>query len=289
MRSRRPSRTAEAVAMMRATDQARPEDQRILDDPFAREFLGPTFRAALRAWASGSKLTDRLHLGSVGLTTFVLTRHRYIDDRLHRSLTGRRKPNQVVILGAGYDMRAHRIVPPGVPVFEVDHPATAGRKRRIMTRLTEKGAISSRTTHQIEIDFQRQSLEEVLADSPFVPEARTFFVWEGVSMYLTREAVESTLATVARLGAPGSTLVFDLWFLADQPDLRSSLLRASASLLQFLGEPILFGLHPDDCAAFLSRQGYKLHDLADAGRLEDLYVRDGRKCYPVTYVVEAST
>jgi len=42
-----PSRTAEVVCLFRAMDQRRPQAQRVLDDPWARHFLSPAFRAAL--------------------------------------------------------------------------------------------------------------------------------------------------------------------------------------------------------------------------------------------------
>ena len=83
-----PSQTAEAVCLMRATDQRRPPADRILDDPYAKLFLGRLARAALVSWeASGTlgKLAERL---SPGLTAYVLTRHRFIDDRLGQALKG---------------------------------------------------------------------------------------------------------------------------------------------------------------------------------------------------------
>src|SRR5262249_43732412 len=123
----RPSQTAEVVCLMRASDQRRPSAERILDDPYARWFLGPMSRAALASWEAsgrGGKLAERL---SPGLTAFVLTRHRWIDDCLRRALA--RDVEQVVLLGAGYDTRAYRFASElaGRPVFEVDFPATSRR------------------------------------------------------------------------------------------------------------------------------------------------------------------
>src|SRR5438132_13323966 len=42
---------------------------------------------------------------------------------------------QVVILGAGYDTRAARLVRAGVRFFEVDHPATQAAKRERLGKL----------------------------------------------------------------------------------------------------------------------------------------------------------
>src|SRR5581483_3934154 len=77
----RPSITAEAVTMARALEHLKPEDQRVVDDPYAHLFLSRASRAALAAW-SGS-LTGRTlrRLGQSG-TTYVPLRHRFIDDHL---------------------------------------------------------------------------------------------------------------------------------------------------------------------------------------------------------------
>jgi methyltransferase (TIGR00027 family) len=99
----RPSLTAEAVTMARALEHLKPDATRIVDDEWAHLFLSRASRAALRAW-SGS-LTGRAlrRLGLAG-TTWVPLRHRYIDDHLVRLLD--EGATQVVLLGAGYDMRA---------------------------------------------------------------------------------------------------------------------------------------------------------------------------------------
>jgi len=41
------------------------------------------------------------------------------------------------------------------------------------------------------------------------PGQKTFFLWEGVTMYISAEAVDSTLQFIATGSAPGSSVVFD--------------------------------------------------------------------------------
>jgi methyltransferase (TIGR00027 family) len=272
---------------MRASDQRRPAGERILDDPYARWFLGPMSRAALASWeASGrwGKLAERL---SPGLTAWVLARHRYIDDCLVQALAG--DVEQVVLLGAGYDTRAYRFAAPlrGRPVYEVDFPATSRRKARIVAGRTRD--LPSTCVRLVEIDFQTEPLRERLIASGFRPRARTFFVWEGVSMYLTREAVKSTLRMVRELGGPRSELVMDFWYLLDQPNLRATAYRLSPNLLHLVGEPITFGIHPEDAGPFLERLGFQVREVADAKTLETRYVRDARQVSPGLYMVHAGT
>src|SRR6185369_13037962 len=99
-------------------EHLKPPEQRVIDDPWAHLFLTTASRRALAAW-SGS-ITGRVlrRLGATG-TTYVPLRHRFIDDHLVSALDA--GAEQVVLLGAGYDMRAYRFADQldGRPVFEV--------------------------------------------------------------------------------------------------------------------------------------------------------------------------
>jgi methyltransferase (TIGR00027 family) len=170
-------------------------------------------------------------------------------------------------------------------VFEVDFPATSGRKARILARRARE--LPAVDVRRVEIDFQTESLEERLLASGFTRGAPAFFVWEGVSMYLTRDAVKATLRAIATLGGAGSELAMDCWYLIDSPDLLSTAYRASTNALSLVGEPVTFGIHPEDCVAFLARQGFHVEEVADAGTLEKRYVRDRRRVHPAMYLVHA--
>ena len=122
MLEKMPSRTAEAVCLMRAYEHAKPAVDRVLDDPYARWFLRPLARAALATSDAGRDIQRYAEWATDGLVRFVIARHRYIDDALAQALRGR--VQQVVVLGAGYDMRAYRFAAAlrGRPLYEVDHP-----------------------------------------------------------------------------------------------------------------------------------------------------------------------
>jgi len=282
-----PSQTAEAVCLMRASEQHRAAPKRIVDDPYARLFLGRLARAALASFEATGRLGDAAVRLSPGLAAYVLTRHRFIDDCLAKSLAGGAR--QLVLLGAGYDSRAYRFAAAlrGRPVFEVDFPATSRRKARIVAR--HAAALPHADVRAVEIDFEKDSLEERLRQAGFRSRTRSFFVWEGVSMYLTRASVKATLTTIRRLAAPGSGLAMDFWFQLDSPDALATAYRMSANLLSLVGEPVTFGVHPEDAGAFLERLGYRVLDLADAAELERRYVADGRTVFPANYLVHAAT
>jgi methyltransferase (TIGR00027 family) len=112
--------------------------------------------------------------------------------------------SQLVILGAGLDTRAFRMASlADVAVFEVDHPATQAYKRRKATALTPV----ARSITFVPVDFESTSLAESLSRTEFRADQPTVWVWEGVVMYLTDEAVRATLADIAHCSAPGSTLI----------------------------------------------------------------------------------
>jgi methyltransferase (TIGR00027 family) len=283
-----PSRTAEAVCLFRASDQRRPPEARIVDDPFARIFLGPLFRAALTALEVTGRLGELAEEYSPGLMAYVLARHRFIDDAM-RSALEQGRAEQVVLLGAGYDTRAHRYADllAGRPVFELDFPSTSRRKAQIADE--KKDVLPQANLHRVEIDFLTQKIEDVLSAAGFRRGAPTFFIWEGVSMYLTRSAVKGTLTTLRTLGASGSELAMDFWYLPDDHSLLGAAHRAGANLLYLLGEPITFGIHPEDVGPFIERLGYQAIEIVEATELEARYVKDERRIYPASYLLHART
>src|SRR5262249_46388850 len=112
---------------------------------------------------------------------YVNARTFYIDAALRRSLSG--GATQVVVLGAGFDTRAYRFRTafPSVKFFEVDLPATSGAKQQ---RLAEVFGSIPDYVRFAPIDFNTQKLEDVLLEKGYDPAQKTFFILEGVVMYV---------------------------------------------------------------------------------------------------------
>jgi methyltransferase (TIGR00027 family) len=136
----------------------------------------------------------------------MMVRTRYIDEHLEAAL--RAGATQVVILGAGFDSRAYRFVKllNGAKVIEVDYGPTQEYKRRRVLEVL--GHVPSNLTYA-PIDFTRERLSDVLFSSGYRAAEKTFFIWEGVTMYLPEQGVRETLQFVAGQSAPGSSIVFD--------------------------------------------------------------------------------
>lgn len=112
---------------------------------------------------------------------------------------------QYVILGAGLDTFAQR--QPGIAsriqVFEVDQPGTQAWKRQ---RLIDLGFGIPEWLHLVPVDFEAGwSWWEQLKVAGFDSSQPAVVVSTGVTGYLTKDAITSTLRQVSKL-APGSTL-----------------------------------------------------------------------------------
>jgi methyltransferase (TIGR00027 family) len=247
MEASRRSVTAERAATLRALHQLidRPL---VLDDPVVLRLLTPERVAWLRA--NPSALDDPRRRA---LRAFIAMRSRYAEDVLHASGVA-----QYVILGAGLDTFAYRN--PGLRVFEIDHPATQAWKRE---RLRAAGIAVPNGLSFVPADLERQTLAEALADSTFEPSRPACVAWLGVTIYLTAEAIERTLAWAGSLAA-GSAIVFEYAVPSGGRVGADMAARAAAS-----GEPWIAYFEPDAMARMLASAGFAaVEDLGPAAAAE---------------------
>lgn len=250
----RPSETAEGVAFARALASYEYDARLQCPDDMGRYLIGPLYRfyslPGVRVFAR-RKYERELP----GNYTYHIARTRHIDDIFSAQVASGVK--QFVILGAGLDTRAYRFAKrlESARVFEVDHPATSAWKRKRLRSVL--GALPSSVIY-VPVDFERHTLGEQLASSGFDLSQKTFFLWEGVSMYLTITAIDSTFAFVTS-AAPGSTLVFD-YFNTDvfaHPSRYRGGVEVFERVKQ-LGEPYTYGMDPEGMDDFLAARGMRV-------------------------------
>jgi methyltransferase (TIGR00027 family) len=233
------------------------------EDLLAKNFLGPKYRllTAVGWQALTRRILEVVVPGSYG---FTIARTRHFDEVLLSEICA--GVAQVVLLGAGYDSRAFRFrdALEDIRVYEIDHPGTQARKRRM---LDEIGETSPQNLSYIAADFNQQSLPEVLTDHGFSLNRKVLFLWEGVSYYLPRPVVEGVLDFVSGCAA-GSSIVFDYATKAFVNGDTSTYGGAQvARWLKKIREPFLFGLDPEETPEFLGAR--RLHAVSDLGP-EDL-------------------
>ncbi len=257
--------TAESVAAMRAVESAKPEGERLCDDPCAKYFISAGRDASgLEFWRGLFLAFDRDY---PGITTEVVLRTRYIDDYVRECVDD--GIGQLVILGAGYDSRAYRIdgLKGKVRVFEVDHPATQKVKTEKLKEIP--GSLPDHVVH-VPVDFHREKLDQRLSESGYDKKLKTLFIWEGVTMYLTAEAVDETLAFVADNSGQGTSIIFNYLVepVGDGPgDPEMSwwtVKRRQEWLDQYpeIGERLAFGIPQGGVEDFLGNRGF--HQVVNA-------------------------
>jgi methyltransferase (TIGR00027 family) len=245
----RPSRTAISAARMRALHLLVDDDPKLCRDPFAALFCDTAdARRVRRLW--GAILQPRM----TAVRSTVVVRHRYAEDGLAAAYA--RGVRQYVILGAGLDSFAYRRPEAlrDLHVFEVDHPATQGWKRR---RLAELGLATPAGLTYVPLDFETMSLGEALAAASFDRRAPAFVSWLSVLFYLTPEAAFATFRAVAASCAPGSEIAFDfILHPSGLSEAQRSAQEAVARRTAEQGEPWLTLLDPQELVRTLQSGGY---------------------------------
>lgn len=264
MRKNQSSLTAAGIAVVRAVESEKPSDERICFDPLARRFV-PAWLFYLMRFFIRSGYTE---WRGPGVNAFLAARDRYIDDVLQDFLNEGLR--QLVILGAGYDSRAYRFDLQGsVKSFEVDHPATQADKLTKLRALF--GKVPEHLTY-VPIDFNAQTLEGCLLESGYDPNRKTLFIWQGVTMYLTGEAVDSTLAFVRNHAGAGSAIVFDYIYQSVLDGVQKQNEIGGMRRYRFMtGEGLTFGIPEGTVETFLKERGFRHVRDIDADDLKATY------------------
>ena len=191
--------TAQGVAKQRLIESLAKPSKRIIYDPYAENFvLGAGIIKLM-----GHKFSVWLSKKFVpGFHEHLISRTRFIDDLIKKSIS--EQVEQYVILGAGYDSRAYNLkLPSGLKIFEVDQLEVQEIK---ISKLPDEIPNAENITY-VSVDFNHQSLKNQLLNSGFDKSKSTIYTLEGVSQYITREALNSTLSELALL-TPNSNATF---------------------------------------------------------------------------------
>lgn len=244
--------TAALVATARGLGASLPPEARLVEDPFGLRFSIGAWGWIARTAPSFAAFVAR------PFVLYMQVRTRVIDDEVRAWLAAGHR--QVVLLGAGFDTRASRFRE--ARIFEVDHPATQARKRAIV------GDPPSVT--YLSWDFEAQpvaGLPAALQAAGHDPAAPTLTIWEGVTMYLTRTAIDATADAVAAYSAPGSAFVVN-YLEARMISRPSPIRRVVGWVVASRGEPFVTGFDPAKWDEWASARGFVVHRdeaVADAG------------------------
>ncbi len=254
--------TALGAATCRLIEQSEPEATRLFYDPVVNALVGPSIRTLMQFKSIRNftkKQTDAIMPGTYGTQ---VCRTRWIDDAVQDVLS--QGIGQVVILGAGFDTRPYRLAGmEHVNVFEVDLPSVQADKKKQLQK--HFGQVPKHVTF-LPIDFDTQNLEAIFPGTIFDPSKPTVFVWEGVTQYLSEEAIRQTLIFAGK-AAPGSILIFT--YVLKSIIERHSNVPGATTIMKMMAKrnsPWLFGLEPSSVSSFL--QPFHLILEADVGNAD---------------------
>ena len=267
--------TAQGVAKQRLIETIAGPDKRVINDPYADNFMMGAGLMKLMGHKLNVWLAKKL---APGFHEHIISRTRFIDDLIEKSAT--EGVEQYVILGAGYDSRAHRLeLPSSLKIFEVDQPEVQDRKR---SKLPKELPNSENVTY-VTVDFAHQSLTERLLNAGFDRTKSTVFTLEGVTQYISKEAFNSTMKEMSRLCQKTSS-IFALSFVNEllnknpedcfgrgylNPEKKANLIKKLSA--KAAGEPWISFYSTEEVKGLLSQNGYSIKENVTLEDLNSFY------------------
>ena len=266
------SRTAEMTCLSRATSYMDKRECYAGSDGIAYLLVPQIFKMILKSgWLF--KLFSRYFFPN-GIYEYVIARTKYLDAVFTEALE--HGFDQIVIFGAGFDSRALRFnrLNKGTRIFELDAPITQNDK---LKAYQVKKLVIPENLVFVPIDFNKEKVADKMAQAGFVAGRKSLFLLEGVTMYLSQDAIEKTFRFISDVSGMGSLVVFDYIY--------AGVLRKENKYygegeifktVAQVGEEWTFALEEGEVERFLSRYGFLLKDHSDTQKLEDRYFRNSK-------------
>jgi len=231
--------TADVVAVIRYKEGEKGSP--LIYDPFARLFVSPQgeemLKTALKSWPFFSD--------------YLIVRAKFIDDHL-RDFCKKEAVKQIVILGAGNDMRAARLnFLKGRKVFEADFPDQTINKKQTLKK--ELGTLPENVIY-VGTNLKETSLSNTLSQAGFNLEEKSAFVLEGLIYYLSPEDVEHLFEELSHISLPGDLFLLD--------HISQDMSQKSPDSEKSTKFP-----YPDDPINYLNNKGFKIIESALLGNL----------------------
>lgn len=258
------SRTAAYTCFSRACATREADSRFRGPDTLAEVILPPVPRFVLD-YAPLRKFLMR-KLFPPGIYEYVCARTKVMDAVFREALEAYFA--QIVLLGAGFDTRALRFAEAnrGTQIFELDAFATQAAKIGVFRK--KKLNLPPELTFA-PIDFDREYIFTALTKAGFRDEVLILFLWEGVSMYLSAQAVDGTLAFIHNQSASGSRVVYASVLRQEN---RFYGEREIFKTVSSAGEGWKFGLEEGETELFLAARGFEMLAHYTPPELEKLYL-----------------
>lgn len=251
--------------------------RRLVDDPFAKFFLPPFFRLVekISRYKPGLKFLDNyIERRWTGALTCCAARTRLIDVMAVKAAEDA-GVNQIIIFGAGYDCRAHRLrFPPRIQrmqFVEVDHPDIQKHKQDILNEapLKKNGHID-----YIGVDFQKEELASIIPAHLQRSHYRSLLIWESVTNSLTPAETDKLFRYFSSFRS-GTTIIF--MYVDERVLTQPAHFHGAVNVTKQLrkgGEVWNFALNPANMHNFLADYNMRLLHDYDMNQIRHLYYED---------------
>ncbi|AZA80470.1 SAM-dependent methyltransferase [Chryseobacterium lactis] len=257
----KPDNTAVRTALWRALHVQKDAAPYILEDTIGLQLVSPE-----EGWQErpDMKYTRRLRAS-------IVARSRFIEDLMIKE--SEKGIKQYIILGAGLDTFAQRRtdVASQLQIYEIDQPETLAWKQ---SRLSETGFQLSDNLHFVPVDFEISSWWEELVQAGFNIHEPAVIVCTGVTLYLTREAISTTLQQIATL-APGSKLAMSFYLPIDLLDEEDQPMQEIAEKgAKESGTPFVSFFAPYEVLLLAQEAGFERPEIISTNNIKQLYFSD---------------
>jgi len=186
--------TADVVSQIRYLESNRKNP--LVIDPFAYLFVSP----------AGNQMLNKALQKWPFFTEYLIAREKYFDDHL-RTFFQDERSGQLVIPGAGNDMRAERL--PFLKdrkIFEVDLPEKITLKKKIVEGAL--GRLPEQVSY-IAADLSVTGFIKLLKQHGFNPHEKKVFLLQGLIYYLTPAGVDNLFEEILSVFSPDDLLLLD--------------------------------------------------------------------------------
>ena len=268
----KPSETALFAALRRTLANKEFGDEKFGPDYLAEKFLPPHFRFFLKFKKIQANTKEKLNEALPGLTEYMIARTAYFDGLFVDAFEN--EFPQIVLMGAGYDTRAYRFAElnRGTKIFELDIAPTQNQKK---TYLKKARIDTPQNVKLVPIDFNQESLGDVLEKAGFNFQKKTLFIWEGVTYYLDAESVDATLNFVSKSSHPDSMIAFDYTVSLSEDNLSNyygAKEFAQTMREHHAAEELTFSIREGEIESFLEGRNLKMIEHLDNEEIEKKFL-----------------
>lgn len=270
--------SAEIMALIRTLGYKENGETIRTEDYMAEVFLSKFMRFILCFSLIRSLILAIYAIKLPGGLPYIMAKSRAIDDMLLQALKKDEKPEQLIILGAGYDTRTYRFRDElaSIKCFEIDHPEMIARKRSAMKKIknTSTACVDEKSSvHYCGADFNGKDNFDLdwLISQGVDKNKRTVFIIDGVSYFLHEDAFKNLLSVIA-LFPENTQVIFDYVY---DDILTGGIYRGSEafkSSLQKMGEPVSYGINQQELIITMKVLGFELTELMNPKQLEWRYL-----------------